>query len=673
MFKNLKLATKLLLSFGTVALITLMLGLVGYYGAVKSSQTIQNLGLVQLPSAESILTIKANLEKITRAMTALGISGLSVDMRQRQYDSLAQTREEYLKALKTYETFPQSQQEADLWKQFVAALTSWREENNKLVEINKQIDRHGISDPVAMAGQLEQFTKDHYNLSLKVMQLLHMKDAAFAGGEDHAGCSLAKWMSTFKTTNEGLVKELQAMVEPHRRFHEALGKIKQVVNEGKLDEAQGLYASALVPVMQEVFKHFEAMLKTANDSEVEFNKAEEQLFGPVADKQRVAIDLLDQIVQLDRNDAAETSKAAAVQSNVMKTISVVAIIIGVLASLALGILLTRSITRHIGVVAEGLRESSEQVASAATQVSSASQQLAEGSSEQAAAIEETSSSLEEMSSMTKQNAENAAQANRLMSEARLTVEETGHLMNNLTASMGEISQASDETQRIIKTIDEIAFQTNLLALNAAVEAARAGEAGAGFAVVADEVRNLAMRAADAAKNTAGLIEGTVRRVKEGTSIVETTSQEFQKVSTTVSRSVELVAEIAAASGEQAQGIDQLNKAVAEMDKVVQQNAANAEESASASEEMSAQAETMKAYVYDLQALIGNGTGKAGRAAAAGRGQSKSPKPSVKAAASALPIIKRNRTNSGQHLAIEGNTFARPSEILPLDDKEFGDF
>jgi len=170
--------------------------------------------------------------------------------------------------------------------------------------------------------------------------------------------------------------------------------------------------------------------------------------------------------------------------------------------------------------------------------------------------------------------------------------------------MDEISKASDETSKIIKTIDEIAFQTNLLALNAAVEAARAGEAGAGFAVVADEVRNLAMRAADAAKNTAELIEGTVKKVGDGTNLVNTTNEAFGKVAVSASKVGELVAEIASASNEQSQGISQVNTAVTEMDKVVQQNAANAEESASASEEMNAQAEQMKSMVNELGELVG---------------------------------------------------------------------
>jgi methyl-accepting chemotaxis protein len=287
----------------------------------------------------------------------------------------------------------------------------------------------------------------------------------------------------------------------------------------------------------------------------------------------------------------------------MAKINVAFLLAGSLLSAAILYFIGRSISRPIMRAVIGLRTGVDQVAAASGQLSSSSHELADGASEQAASIEQTSSSLEEMASMTKQNAENSNQANRLIEETRDTVSQAGLIKDELTSSMGEISRASEQTSKIVKTIDEIAFQTNLLALNAAVEAARAGEAGAGFAVVADEVRNLAMRAAEAAKNTASLIEGTVERVKEGSELVERTNNEFRKVAASVSRSSELIGEISAASQEQAQGIEQVNTAVSAMDKVVQRNAANAEESASVSEEMSAQAENLKEFVAGLVALV----------------------------------------------------------------------
>jgi len=271
------------------------------------------------------------------------------------------------------------------------------------------------------------------------------------------------------------------------------------------------------------------------------------------------------------------------------------------------------LTKPVNRIIESLTRGADQVASASAQISSSSQSLAEGASEQASSLEETSSSLEEMASMTRQNADNAQQADTLMKEANQTVGTANTSMNQLTTSMEEISKASEETSKIIKTIDEIAFQTNLLALNAAVEAARAGEAGAGFAVVADEVRNLAMRAADAARNTSDLIEGTVKKVKDGANLVTSTNEAFNEVATSTSKVGELVGEIAAASQEQASGIEQVNKAVAEMDKVVQQTAASAEESAGAAEEMRTHSLTMTQIIHRLQALTSGARNASGHA------------------------------------------------------------
>ena len=349
------------------------------------------------------------------------------------------------------------------------------------------------------------------------------------------------------------------------------------------------------------------------------------------------------------------------------------------ASLLFTIWNIRGISKPIHRVVEGLTGGAEQVASASAQITSASHSLAEGTSEQAAGLEETSSSLEEMSSMTSQNADNARQAKLMMGEAQQIVESVNEHMGQMAGAIGQITKSSEETGKIIKTIDEIAFQTNLLALNAAVEAARAGEAGAGFAVVADEVRNLAMRASEAAKNTSNLIENTIKAVKRGNELTLATQEAFKRNVEISGKIGKLVDEIAAASQEQAQGVGQINKAVAEMDKVVQKNAANAEESASAASEMTAQAKQMRDFVDDLAGLVG------------GRGNGRGLKPAKDSDSRGItsdPLVAAShRSGNGGELlpaapkkagkkmmtAVHKPRAGKPEQMIPLEEGDFKEF
>jgi methyl-accepting chemotaxis protein len=310
----------------------------------------------------------------------------------------------------------------------------------------------------------------------------------------------------------------------------------------------------------------------------------------------------------------------------------------------------------------------EQVTSAATQISNGSQSLAQGASEQASSLEEVSSSLEEMSSMTKQNADNSNQGKLLAGEAQDAAERGNEAMQRMGGAITKIKESSDATAKIVKTIDEIAFQTNLLALNAAVEAARAGEAGKGFAVVAEEVRNLAQRSAEAAKNTANMIEESVKNAEGGVRITEEVAKALAEIAEGNRKVNDLVAEIAAASGEQSKGIDQINLAVQQLDKVTQQTAANSEESASAAEELNSQATTLADTVSQFTLSSQNGRKRAAQRPKEPSSRNGSrPAPAREQSAPERELVGAGASRNGQ------SRVSKASLMIPLDDEDFKGF
>ena len=344
-----------------------------------------------------------------------------------------------------------------------------------------------------------------------------------------------------------------------------------------------------------------------------------------------------------------------------------------LAIAALAVFVVRGVSRTLLQAVNELSEGADQVASAASQVSSSSQSLAQGSSEQAASLQETSASSEEINSMARKNSENSRDAAGLMTQSQQKFIQANQSLDQSVAAMADINTQSDKIAKIIKVIDEIAFQTNILALNAAVEAARAGEAGMGFAVVADEVRNLAQRCAQAAKDTAALIEESITKSNDGKTKVDQVATAIRAITEEENKVKVLVDEVNQGSEEQARGIEQIGKAIAQMEQVTQNTAANAEESAAAAEELTAQSEALKDVVARLTAMVsGRGAAARGpvhrRSGAAG-GQARRADGSASGLA-ALHKAVVHSPKSADHAT--SPIAARGAEAFPLDEqfKEF---
>ncbi|WDP92210.1 MAG: CZB domain-containing protein [Desulfobacter sp.] len=504
---------------------------------------------------------------------------------------------------------------------------------------------------------------DHLKWAAKIRDAFIENKDTLGVETDAARCGLGKWLNSqgartaYQNGDEDFRRIWDEMVDAHKALHSSAVGIESLLKAGSRQEAVNMFRTTTVPLLETTMGHLGKLRQ----------EAEHELAGMQEGNRIYAEETMPSLerVQSLLYDLRREAKANIMTDEIMlnaaqrtKLSVIILVSAAVVIGLFMAFFISRGIIKVLTRISAGLGEGASQVASAAGQVSSSSQAMAEGASQQAASIEETSSSMEEMSSMTKKNAENATHADGLMKETNGVVDTARNTMSDLTTSMEEITKASEETSKIIKTIDEIAFQTNLLALNAAVEAARAGEAGAGFAVVADEVRNLAMRAADAARDTSELIEGTVKKVENGSQLVSSTNDAFTQVAESAAKVGELVAEISEASREQSEGIGQVNTAISEMDRVVQQNAANAEESASASEEMNAQAEQLRDYVGDLVMMV---TGK--RELDGNRGG--------RTRAKALPPQPAAKSRSKKQIATAKQE-VRPDQVIPFDDEE-GDF
>lgn len=497
---------------------------------------------------------------------------------------------------------------------------------------------HSEQESVERAIFFKQKEIDH----LRWMQGLEkfiLNNEKFTGQLDYKQCSFGKWLygeELNKVKDKNVLALIEEIKAPHKALHDSAQEIIKLKSIGENELALEKFKNTTVPSLEKI---------TASLTEIaSFYEAE-------------ATESLKQVDQ--KAHQGETMIAI---------LSILAIGIGSV----LAVIISRSISTSLNAIINQLNAASEQVASASNQLSASSQMLAEGSTEQASSIEETSATLEETSSMVRQNTENTKQAAQLSKLAKEAAQKGNTEMAQMMVSMEELKKSSDQISKIIKVIDEIAFQTNILALNAAVEAARAGEAGQGFAVVAEEVRNLAQRSAQAAKDTATIIERNIDLSEQGVAVSQQVNEALNDINVQSQKVNDLLDEIAAASQEQAQGIEQINKAISQMEQVVQANASTAEQSASASAELSSQAASMNDIVNSLISLVkGVQAAQKGAHAAISRIRRPSVKKIAHAPHSAGRQIEARNTNTALPAKKDGTKLVNPEDIIPLEDDTSG--
>jgi len=705
MFKNLKLGTKIIAGYLLLVAFVAVTGTVGYWGTKTVARSLVTVGDEEAPVVDMSMEMMLSLMTARDAMSEFQAS--SATLAQTDEGALAKIEQAYNQANANFDEFGeailngkafddglvviktdneklanlvrQSQQVHD--EKFQAAATTMIEAGRELISRKKQADAamakmETIFDEVSTdTGQIEEMVsaeiarrstegklgtealailREEVPLADMSMELKFIMAQTRICIEEYVQTTETKELDALEAEYKGMLAKFDACaaailtggtVDGVKVIATDNGKVREAVKE--LDENHTAFQEAVKTLMAD----HRAMIATSHQATAAM--AQLDAAGEEADA------LLAQVEHAASTEMSTAKDEGHAAVSVSVTWIIVTLIAATVIGMLTGIVITRSITKPINQIITGLASGAEQTASAAGQVSASSQSLAQGASEQAAAIEETTSSVEEMTSMIKQNAGNADEAKGLATAATSAAQKGSDAMGRMSTAIDDIKSSADETAKIIKTIDEIAFQTNLLALNAAVEAARAGEAGKGFAVVAEEVRNLAQRSAEAARNTADMIEGSVRNANNGVTISKEVGESLTEIAQGTGKVNELIAEIAAASNEQAQGIGQINQAVGQMDQVTQSSAATAEESASASEELSAQAEQLQSIVADLAALVGGA-----RASASGSSTFQADRQES----------ARHAQRTGKHTSTSATQWSAGNDVsIPMNDKELADF
>ncbi|MBF0210358.1 MAG: methyl-accepting chemotaxis protein [Desulfamplus sp.] len=629
MFRNFKLRTKLMLGFLSVALIALILGYIGYYGVVKNSESINEIGAIRLPSVEETQNIKIEICQIIGCMRSLTIPGMTKEYYQEQYQKIDEARKRYRKAIEIYEPLPQTPEEAREWKAFMEMIPPWVKLNDKIIAIHSEFIAIGIYNPNELLRQLEKYRGDSYLLEMKVLSMI-LIGSIFEGGDDHTKCDFGKWLADFKTANTKLNGFISGLKEFHKIFHSSVAEIRNFMKAGKDDDATLFFLKTMKPSYESITKIFDMMIVEAEKAKKLHDMFTKMLVEETIPLQEKAMEHLNNVVKINSKVAKEEITNAESTAKYLKAASFIASLLGIIVSLILAVIMTKSITipilqgvrfaekmskgdltqqisinrnDEIGVLIKSLNQMSDHLrvmftdiitsvqtlSSSSTQLNGIAQQMSLGSEQTAGKAHTVAAAAEELSSNVNSVAAAMEQTSANMNMVASAAEEMTSTINEIAKNAGSLNsitvaaekqtiaasemvknlgKAAQEIGKVTQTIAEISSQTNLLALNATIEAARAGDAGKGFSVVACEIKELARQTAGATEE----IKNCVKAIQDATG---STVNEIIQISNVITKVNESASTIASAVEEQssttsniADNVNQAFTAVSEVGKNV---------------------------------------------------------------------------------------------------------
>ncbi len=599
---KLKLRTKIGIGYGVVGMFLVVAVLTTIFQVNKMSTLNHRVTEQRMPSSLASITMLNGMNHSLAALRGWIILGKD-DFRRERADTWSQEIEPSLARLKTISaswTDTDNLQRLQIIEENIIYFKKYQEEIEAIAQTRENVP--------ALKILFEEAAPQGVVLAENITEMIDIEAGLPATAERKA--LLGMMADVRGTTGLALANIRAYLLSGDEEFKIKFDKL-WAKNSRRFDDLQAS-SQLLTQPQAEAFARFSEAREIFNPlpprmfsirGGSDWNLANAWLGTRAAPAAKVIIDQLDALALSQKNLMLEDSGAASSQASRLMLVEWGLLLIGLLGSAFAGFKITRSITRPINDIIQRLSLGADHITSASGETAQSSTEMAEGAIHQAQRMVETSAHLEVLMKMARDNQDNALSANNVAAEVKAATDLGRSAMGGMTNAINLIMNSADETSKIIKTIDEIAFQTNLLALNAAVEAARAGDAGKGFAVVAEEVRNLAQRSAEAARNTSTLISDSTTNAQNGVRVTAEMSDTLDRIVAGIDKVTTLVGKVSQASEDQAGGVEQIGQVVIQMDEITQNNAAKAEESASSSEELSAEAVELRSMVANLTMLI----------------------------------------------------------------------